>query len=98
MNRRHLLKGCCAALGAGLFTGLALGTERRLLNPCLGALPAGLAQHDLVLAALQGLDATRLLDTHAHLLGTGDSGSGCRIHASLSQWWEIGRASCRERV
>ncbi len=87
MNRRHLLKGCCAALGAGLFTGLALGADTRLRNPCLGALPAGLARHDLVLSALEGLDATRLLDTHAHLLGTGDSGSGCSIHPSLSQWW-----------
>ena len=74
-------------MGAGLFTGLALGSEARWRNPCLGALPADLAQHDLVLSALEGLDASRLLDTHAHLLGTGDSGSGCSIHPSLSQWW-----------
>lgn len=87
MNRRHLLAGCCAALGAGLFTGLALGAEPRLRNPCLGPLPADLAGHDLVLSALQGLDVTRLKDTHAHLLGTGDSGSGCQVHPSLHQWW-----------
>lgn len=91
MNRRHLLKGCCAAMGAGLFTGLftspASGSETRLRNPCLGALPPELTRHDLVLSSLEGLDASQLLDTHAHLLGTGDSGSGCSIHASLSQWW-----------
>ena len=74
-------------MGAGLFTGLALGSEARWRNPCLGALPADLARHDLVLSALEGLDASQLLDTHAHLLGTGDSGSGCSIHPSLSQWW-----------
>jgi uncharacterized protein len=88
MNRRHLLLGCCAAMGAGLFTGLVPGAAQAALrNPCLGALPPELARHDLVLAALEGLDATKLIDTHAHLLGTGDAGSGCTIHPSLHQWW-----------
>ncbi|MFY8085965.1 MAG: HAD family hydrolase, partial [Rubrivivax sp.] len=27
MNRRHLLMGCCAALGAGLFTGLGVQAD-----------------------------------------------------------------------
>jgi uncharacterized protein len=88
ISRRHLLRGCCAAMGAGLFTGLVPGTARAaIVNPCLGALPPELARHDLVLSALQGFDATKLIDTHAHLLGTGDSGSGCTIHPSLHQWW-----------
>jgi mannonate dehydratase len=87
MNRRHLLAGCCAALGAGLFTGLGLASVGPLRNPCRGALPPDLAGHDLVRAALEGLDGAKLLDTHAHLLGTGDSGSGCSIHPSLHQWW-----------
>lgn len=87
MNRRHLLMGCCAGLSAGLFTGLGLATERALRNPCRGPLPDELARHDLVLSALQGLDAARLVDTHAHMLGTGDSGSGCSVHPSLHQWW-----------
>ena len=88
MNRRHLLQGCCAALGAGLFTGLVPGSARAAWrNPCLGALPPDLARHEIVLAALEGFDASRLVDTHAHLLGTGDSGSGCTTHPSLHQWW-----------
>lgn len=88
ITRRHLLLGCCAAMGAGLFTGLVPGTARAALrNPCLGALPPELARHDLVQRSLEGLDATKLIDTHAHLLGTGDSGSGCTIHPSLHQWW-----------
>ena len=91
MNRRHLLMGCCAALGAGLFTGLVPAATARVLNaysnPCRGTLPPDLAQHDMVLSALQGLDASRLLDTHAHLLGTGDAGSGCSVHPAMHQWW-----------
>lgn len=104
MRRRHLLQGCCAAMGMGLFSGLGLAAggeagapgggpapseapPARWLNPCRGPLPAELARHERVLASLEGLDASRLVDTHAHLLGTGDSGSGCSIHPSLTQWW-----------
>lgn len=87
MKRRHLLMGCCAALGVGLFTGLGVAAAGPLRNPCKGALPADLARHDLVLAAFEGLDSTRLVDAHAHLLGTGDSGSGCSVHPSMQQWW-----------
>lgn len=88
MKRRHLLLGCCAAMGAGLFTGLGLRAAGPLTNPCRGALPPELADHALVRAALEGLDTTRLVDTHAHLLGTGDSGSGCSVHPSLHEWWQ----------
>ena len=87
MNRRHLMLGCCAALGAGLFTGLVPAATRAVRNPCLGPLPPELARHDGVLSAWDGLDPSRLVDTHAHLLGTGDAGSGCSIHPSMHQWW-----------
>ncbi len=88
MKRRHLLLGCCAAMGAGLFTGLGLRAAGPLANPCRGTLPPELANHDLVRRALEGLDLKRLVDTHAHLLGTGDGGSGCSVHPSLHQWWQ----------
>ena len=86
-NRRHAL--CCgAAAVAGLFTSLqAHAALPGLGNPCRGALPPALAEHDLVRAAFDGLDPAALWDVHAHLLGTGDSGSGCTVHASMSQWW-----------
>jgi mannonate dehydratase len=91
MNRRHLL-GCCAALGAGLFTGLttparAMSFREGLSNPCRGALPAELAHHDMVLQAFEGVDARKLWDSHAHLLGTGDSGSGCTVNPRMHAWW-----------
>ena len=50
-------------------------------------LPTELCQHELVARCWQGLDPTQLWDAHCHLLGTGDSGSGCRINANMTQWW-----------
>lgn len=93
VSRRHLL--CCgAALAAGLFTGLAAtradalpALGEGLGGPCRGALPPELARLDLVQQAFAGLDAAALWDVHAHLLGTGDSGSGCRVHSAMQQWW-----------
>jgi len=87
LNRRHAL--CCgAAAVAGLFTSLESSAAiPGLVNPCRGRLPEALRQHELVLAAFEGLDANALWDVHTHLLGTGDSGSGCTVHPSMSQWW-----------
>lgn len=85
-TRRHAL--CCAgALAAGLFTGLLPRAGAALANPCRGPLPAALARHEIVQSAFEGIDPQRLVDVHAHLLGTGDSGSGCSVHPSMSQWW-----------
>ena len=98
MNRRHWMLGCCAALGAGLFTGLGVRAAGPLRNPCRGALPAALAQHDVVQSALQGLDMQRLVDSHAHLLGTGDAGSGCSVHPSMQQWWHPGEVLRRAAI
>ncbi len=82
LNRRHLL--CCGA-AAGLFTALSGPARAGLLNPCRDGLPDTL--RPLVERALADLDATQLWDVHTHLLGTGDSGSGCTVNAQLGQWW-----------
>ena len=79
--------GCCGALAVGLFTGLSARAAAPLRNPCKGPWPASGPGQGLVDAAFDGVDATRLVDTHAHLLGTGDSGSGCTVHPSMQQWW-----------
>jgi uncharacterized protein len=96
--RRRLMLGCCAGLAAGLFTGLGVAAANTLRNPCRGPLPADLASHDIVLAALAGLDTARLIDTHAHLLGTGDAGSGCTVHPHTSQWWHPGEVLRRQVI
>lgn len=76
LTRRHML-GCCAAAATGLFTSLsALADE-----------PGPAPDEALLAEIFAGLDPAALWDAHAHLLGTGDAGSGCRIHAHLQQWW-----------
>lgn len=97
-TRRRAL--CCgAAAVAGLFTALggAAGAGR-LRNPCRGTLPPDLAQHDRVQAAWDGLDANAVWDVHAHLLGTGDSGSGCTVHTQMHQWWHPGEVMRRHAI
>ena len=88
MRRRHLMLGCCGALAVGLFTGLSARAAGPLRNPCKGPWPASGRGQDLVQQAFDGVDVVRLVDTHAHLLGTGDAGSGCSIHPSMHQWWQ----------
>jgi hypothetical protein len=95
VNGRHPTRRgalCCgAALAAGLFTGLvpnpAAASLNPFRNPCRGALPPDLAKHDLVLSAFDGIEASRMVDVHSHLLGTGDSGSGCSVNEQAFQWW-----------
>lgn len=82
LTRRHLL--CCGA-AAGLFTSLAGPARAGLLNTCRSGIPDTL--RPLVQRCFEGLDPAQLWDVHAHLLGTGDSGSGCSVNAQLSQWW-----------
>jgi uncharacterized protein len=43
-------------------------------------LPRRLANHELVQQAWEGIDASRVWDSHAHLIGTGDSGSGIFVN------------------
>jgi mannonate dehydratase len=77
LNRRRAL-GCCAGLASGLFTSLQ--------GMAQADTPAWL-QDERLQHCLQGLDAAQLWDVHTHLLGTGDAGSGCRVHPHMAQWW-----------
>ena len=79
LSRRHLL--CCGA-AAGLFTSLATPARAGLLNTCQRGIPDAL--RPLVERTFDGLDPTQLWDVHTHLLGTGDSGSGCAVNASYT--------------
>jgi predicted TIM-barrel fold metal-dependent hydrolase len=102
MNRRHAL--CCsAALGLGLFTALtaparAMSLADGLRNPCRGTLPDDLRRHDLVLQAFDGIDANAMWDTHAHLLGVGDGGSGCTVNERMHEWWHPSEVLRRKAI
>ena len=54
--------------------------EQGFWNPCHARLPRHLADHALVRAAWDGLDSAKVWDSHAHLIGTGDAGSGIYVN------------------
>jgi uncharacterized protein len=90
LSRRNFL--CCSTL---LFAGLwgvsapasGLTFKDGLSNPCEPARPWTAAERELIDASFAGLNAADILDVHAHLLGTGDSGSGCHVNESLYSLW-----------
>lgn len=73
--RRLLLTG----MGAWTATLAGCKTLPFVFNPCHSQLPESLAQHPLVKEAWEGIDADNVWDCHAHLAGTGDSGSGITL-------------------
>ncbi len=85
MNRREFLAGLCLCC----FTGAAKALPFRfdegvsLMSPCKTGMPAALREHEIVKAAWSGLDPSKVWDTHAHLLGDGESGSGCWINPKM---------------
>lgn len=52
-------------------------------NPCRARLPRRLAEHELVRAAWDGIDVAQAWDAHAHLVGTGDAGSGVVVNPRM---------------
>lgn len=81
MIRRKLLKLCCAGpLAAAFVRAEAVDTE------CLQPLPDELARDELIARAWEGLDPARVWDAHAHLVGTGDAGSGAVVDARTESW------------
>jgi mannonate dehydratase len=46
-------------------------------------LPEALRRHELVRAAWEGIDPGKLWDSHCHLTGTGDSGSGIYLNPAM---------------
>jgi predicted TIM-barrel fold metal-dependent hydrolase len=82
--RRRLFLSAGAA--AGIAGGVALWRlwpEQGFSNPCRAALPPDLADHEVIRAAWHGLDPGRVWDCHAHLVGTGDSGSGVVLNKRM---------------
>lgn len=71
--RRKLLAAACGVAALG---GCSITLEHGLFNPCRPDIPEDLARDDAVLSAWDGIDASQVWDSHVHLVGEGDSGSG----------------------
>ena len=74
MKRRTFL--ALGGLGALSLIGYRFWPDEGLWNPCRTPLPEHLRRHELVQAAFAGIDPALLWDTHVHLIGVGDGGSG----------------------
>ncbi len=82
MGRRKMVLGLA---GLGL-AGMAYRhwPEDGIINPCLTEpVPDSLLKHELVESAWEGIDPARVWDSHVHLIGTGDSGSGLWVNPDM---------------
>ena len=85
MKRRRFIG---AGLGAGLLTaGCDFSLRDGIFNTCRTELPTELKNHALVQAAWKGIDPAKVWDTHCHVFGDGDSGSGLWYNPRLNQVW-----------
>lgn len=84
MNRREFLRslGISGVMASGI-AGCDYSFEDGFFNPCLAKLPKHLAEHEIVKAAWSGIDATKMWDSHAHLVGVGDGGSGAWVNPQM---------------
>ncbi len=77
MDRRQFLLGLGAAgVSVTSWAAWRYWPEQGFINPCHAILPTALAGHELVVAAWQGINSQNVWDSHAHLIGAGDGGSG----------------------
>jgi mannonate dehydratase len=82
MRRRTFLGG-----GAALLAGCDLSLRDGVLNQCIAELPPELRDDPHVSGVWQGLDAAKVWDTHVHVFGDGDSGSGLWFNPRMSSLW-----------
>jgi predicted TIM-barrel fold metal-dependent hydrolase len=96
LRRRNLLLGAGAALaGSAALAAWRLWPDEGLWNPCHARLPRRLAEHELVRAAWDGIDAAQCWDAHSHLIGTGDSGSGIFLNPATDSLLSPGQYARR---
>ena len=83
------------AAAAGGLAAWRYWPEQGFWNPCHAKLPRHLAEHELVRAAWEGLDAAKVWDSHAHLIGTGDAGSGIYVNPQTDSLMNPGQYARR---
>jgi len=82
-SRRRILISAALATGAASMAAVRYWPEQGWANPCRASLPDALARSEVVQAAWDGVDPKRCWDSHVHLIGTGDSGSGIWLNPRM---------------
>jgi uncharacterized protein len=72
-------------LGAASLASCKYSLEQGWMNPCRAALPRELAGHEMVRAAWDGINPQSMWDSHCHLIGNGDSGSGIYVNPAMDR-------------
>ena len=86
MMRRRAFLGAGAAAGL-LLSGCDLSLRDGVLNKCIAELPPELRNDARLREAWKGLDAAKVWDTHVHVFGDGDSGSGLWFNPRMNNLW-----------
>lgn len=87
MNRRSFLTGLGAIGLTGLsYAGYRLLPDTGINNPCLNGLPSHLSKHPLMQVIWDGINPKQVWDSHAHIVGTGDSDSGIWFNPNMDSW------------
>jgi predicted TIM-barrel fold metal-dependent hydrolase len=88
MNRRQFFKALpLIGLGAASIAAARYWPEQGFKNQCLGGLPDSVNDHPLMHAVWQGIDPAQVWDSHTHLVGAGDSGSGAWFSPDMDSPW-----------
>lgn len=88
MNRRQFLK-TLPMLGVGAIgaAGANYWPEQGFIHQCLSGLPDSVTRNPLMQAVWEGIDPTQVWDSHTHLVGSGDSGSGAWFSPDMDSLW-----------
>lgn len=82
LTRRQFLQYASLTAAGGAFA--YFWPDEGISNPCYKTrLHTSFADHDLVKAAWEGIEANQFWDIHTHLIGSGDSDSGIILHDSM---------------
>jgi hypothetical protein len=84
--RRRALVAALAGGGALALSGVVAQPWRAWFNRCQAQLPAAVAAGEWVQSAWDGVDPVLFLDSHVHLVGTGDSDSGSEVNPQMDSF------------